>query len=57
MPIAILTGVAVLLYLDWKFTIVTLILFPTCIIPISIYGRKARRAAKERARKTWARWW
>jgi subfamily B ATP-binding cassette protein MsbA len=46
MPIAILTGVAVLLYLDWKFTIVTLILFPTCIIPISIYGRKARRAAK-----------
>ena len=47
MPVAILTGVAVLLYLDWKFTIVTLILFPTCIIPISIYGRKARRAAKE----------
>ncbi|HSH37930.1 MAG TPA: ABC transporter ATP-binding protein [Chthoniobacterales bacterium] len=47
MPIAILTGVAVLLYLDWKFTIVTLILFPTCIIPITIYGRKARRAAKE----------
>ena len=46
MPIAILAGVAVLLYLDWKFTIVTLILFPTCIIPISIYGRKARRAAK-----------
>jgi hypothetical protein len=47
MPVAILAGVAVLLYLDWKFTIVTLILFPTCIIPISIYGRKARRAAKE----------
>ena len=47
MPVAILTGVAVLLYLDWKFTLVTLILFPTCIIPISIYGRKARRAAKE----------
>ena len=46
MPVAILTGVAVLLYLDWRFTIVTLFLFPTAIIPISIYGRKARRAAK-----------
>src|SRR5215213_5148767 len=45
-PVAIITGVAVLLYLDWKFTLVTLILFPACIIPISIYGRKARRAAK-----------
>ncbi|HEX8281397.1 MAG TPA: ABC transporter ATP-binding protein, partial [Chthoniobacterales bacterium] len=47
MPVAIITGVAVLLYLDWRFTIVTLFLFPTCIIPISIYGRKARRAAKD----------
>ncbi len=45
-PIAIVTGVGVLLYLDWKFTIVTLFLFPTCIIPIAIYGRRARRAAK-----------
>ena len=46
MPVAIIIGVAVLLYLDWRFTIVTLFLFPTAIIPISIYGRRARRAAK-----------
>ena len=45
-PIAIITGVSVLLYMDWKFTIVTLILFPTCIIPISIYSRRARKAAR-----------
>ena len=45
-PVAIVSGVGVLLYLDWKFTIVTLILFPTCIIPITIYSRRARRAAK-----------
>jgi subfamily B ATP-binding cassette protein MsbA len=45
-PIAIISGVAVLLYMDWKFTIVTLILFPTCLIPISIYGRRARKAVK-----------
>ncbi|CAN5223316.1 ABC transporter ATP-binding protein [soil metagenome] len=45
-PVAIIFGVAVLLYLDWRFTIVTLILFPTCIIPISIFSRRARRATK-----------
>ncbi len=45
-PVQIITGVSVLLYLDWKFTIVTLILFPTCIIPITIYSRRARRAAR-----------
>lgn len=45
-PVAIIGGVSVLLYLDWKFTLVTLVLFPTCIIPISIYSRRARKAAK-----------
>jgi ATP-binding cassette, subfamily B, bacterial MsbA len=45
-PVAIVGGVAVLLYLDWRFTLVTLVLFPVCIVPISIYGRRARRAAK-----------
>ena len=43
-PISILTGVAVLLYMDWKFTIVTLVLFPCCLFPIIFYGRKARKA-------------
>ncbi len=45
-PVAILSGVAVLLYLDWRFTLVTLFLFPLCIVPIAYYGRRARRAAK-----------
>ncbi len=45
-PIAIISGVAVLLYLDWRFTLVTLVLFPICIVPISLYSRRARRAAK-----------
>ena len=45
-PIAIISGVGVLLYLDWKFTLVTLFLFPLCIIPISVYGRRARRATQ-----------
>ena len=43
-PIAILGGIIVLLLMDWKFTLVTLILFPICLIPIRVYGRRARKA-------------
>jgi subfamily B ATP-binding cassette protein MsbA len=43
-PITILGAIAVLLWMDWKFTVVTLILFPTCLVPIQIYGRRARTA-------------
>jgi subfamily B ATP-binding cassette protein MsbA len=32
--------------MDWKFTVVTLILFPTCLLPIRIYGRRARKAVQ-----------
>lgn len=45
-PIAILGGVTVLLLMDWKFTVVTLILFPLCMLPIRIYGKRARRAVE-----------
>ena len=45
-PVTIIGGIAVLLYMDWKFTLVTLILFPICIAPIRIYGRRARKAVE-----------
>ena len=45
-PITIVGAVAVLLLMDWKFTIVTLILFPICILPIRIFGRRARQAVQ-----------
>ena len=45
-PASIVGGVAALLYLDWKFTIVTLILFPTCLLPIRIFGQRARKAVQ-----------
>ena len=43
-PIALFGGISVLLYMDWKFTIVTLILFPSCLIPLRMYGKRARKA-------------
>src|ERR1043166_9515635 len=43
-PVTILGAVTVLLLMDWKFTVVTLILFPSCLVPIWFYGRRARKA-------------
>ena len=45
-PITILGGITVLLLIDWKFTLVTLILFPICLVPIRIYGHRARKAVR-----------
>jgi subfamily B ATP-binding cassette protein MsbA len=45
-PITIVGAVIVLLLMDWKFTLVSLVLFPICIIPIRIFGRRARAAVQ-----------
>ncbi len=45
-PIAVVTGVVVLVSIDWKFSLTTLVLFPICIVPVIIFGRKVRQAGK-----------
>jgi ATP-binding cassette, subfamily B, bacterial MsbA len=45
-PMSVLGAITALLLMDWKFTIVTLVLFPTCLIPIRVLGRRARRAVE-----------
>src|SRR5205809_7587167 len=45
-PITIVGAISVLLLMDWKFTLVTLILFPSCLLPIRIYSRRARKAVQ-----------
>jgi ATP-binding cassette, subfamily B, bacterial MsbA len=45
-PITIIGAITVLLLMDWKFTVVTLILFPACLVPLRIYGRRARKALR-----------
>ena len=45
-PIAILTQVGVLVAIDWKFSLTTLVLFPLCIVPVVVFGRKVRSAGK-----------
>jgi subfamily B ATP-binding cassette protein MsbA len=45
-PITIIGAISVLLVMDWKFTVITLILFPTCLLPLRIYGRRAKKAVQ-----------
>src|SRR5437773_1932424 len=45
-PITIVCAITVLLLMDWKFTVVTLILFPACLLPLRIYGRRARKSVQ-----------
>jgi ATP-binding cassette, subfamily B, bacterial MsbA len=48
-PITIVGAIIVLLVMDWKFTLVTLILFPACLLPLRIYGQRARKAVQNEA--------
>src|SRR5881398_4027242 len=46
-PVLIVGAISVLFLMDWKFTLITLILFPTCLLPLRIYGRRARKAVQD----------
>jgi ATP-binding cassette, subfamily B, bacterial MsbA len=46
-PITIIFALGVLIYIDWKFTLAALVLFPSCIIPIQVFGKRARRAMEQ----------
>lgn len=46
-PFTIICAIVTLLVIDWKFTLVSLVLFPVCLIPIVIFGRKVRHAGKD----------
>ena len=45
-PIAVIVGVGVLVAMDWRFSLTTLVLFPICIVPVMIFGKKVRKAGK-----------
>ncbi len=43
-PITIVTGLVTLFVIDWKFTLVSFIIFPLCLIPVVVVSRKVRKA-------------
>jgi ATP-binding cassette, subfamily B, bacterial MsbA len=51
-PVTIIGAIIVLILMDWRFTAVTLILFPICILPIRYFGRRARETVQREQRGT-----
>jgi len=45
-PVSVVANVAALVVLDWKFSLTTLVLFPICIIPVVVFGKKVRNAGR-----------
>jgi subfamily B ATP-binding cassette protein MsbA len=45
-PLTAIGAISALLYIDWKFTIFAVALFPVCIVPVAIYGRRVRKASQ-----------
>ena len=46
-PFVLLAAVAMLVHLDLRLAGISLILFPICIVPVAIFGRKVRKSARE----------
>ncbi|MFQ3577454.1 MAG: ABC transporter ATP-binding protein [Verrucomicrobiia bacterium] len=45
-PVNIVVGIGTLFFLDWKFTIIALVLFPLCLVPMAVYGKRVRNSGK-----------
>ena len=43
-PMTLLSVMCYLAYLDWKLTLCAFIILPTCLLPLFVLGKKARRA-------------
>jgi len=46
-PFTILGALVALLVLDWKFTLISLVLFPVCLIPITVFGKRVRKGGAD----------
>ena len=44
-PVTLVSVLAWLIWTDWKLSLTGLIVFPLCIIPIVVYGRRTRKAS------------
>jgi ATP-binding cassette, subfamily B, bacterial MsbA len=45
-PVTLISILAWLIYTDWRLTLAALVLFPVCLVPIIIFGRKTRTASR-----------
>jgi subfamily B ATP-binding cassette protein MsbA len=45
-PVTVLALLVLLLSQQWRLTLLALVVFPVCVVPVLIYGRKVRKSAK-----------
>lgn len=46
-PLTAIGVIAGMLWTDWRFTAYSLCIFPLCLVPIMVYGKKVRRVGRE----------
>ncbi len=46
-PLVLIGAAAYLVWLDWRLAAASLVVFPLCLIPITTFGRRVRRHARE----------
>lgn len=46
-PVTLVSVITLLLWFQWKLTLITVIVLPACLIPIIIFNRKIRRSSRE----------
>src|SRR5258707_9583722 len=44
--IVIIGALGIMLWLDWKFSLVSLVLVPVCLIPILAFGKRVKKQGK-----------
>ena len=46
-PFTLVGCIAAMVFKDWRLSVVALVVFPICILPIALLGRKVRKASKK----------
>ena len=44
-PVTVLVTVGILFYLDWRLTLIAMLAFPICLIPVIVFSRKVSKSA------------
>ena len=50
-PFVLIFMIGYLLYMNWQLSIASLVLFPICIVPVALFGRRVRHASREGQQK------
>jgi subfamily B ATP-binding cassette protein MsbA len=46
-PFTLVGLIGYLVWLDWRLAAISLLVFPVCILPVALFGRKVRKSARE----------